>query len=75
MNLRRLESLLLLPPSWLRFFFHLFYQFYHLFISSILCKFLRMTLYIVNRKAGEFRTSGILIDLSVAHYHYLSQYL
>ena len=75
MNLRRLESLLLSPPPWLRLFCHLFYQFYHLFINSIIRKFLRMTWYIVDRKANEFRTSVVLIDLIVARCCCLSRCL
>ena len=75
MNLRRLKSLLLSPPPWLRLFCHLFYQFYHLFISSIIRKFFRMTWYIVDRKADEFRTSDILVDLAVACCHCLSRCL
>ena len=75
MNLRRLELLLLLPPPWLRLLCHLFYQFYHLFISSIIRKFLRMTWYIVDRKTDEFRTSGVLVDLAVARCCCLSRCL
>ena len=75
MNLRRLESLLLSPSPWLRLFCHLFYQFYHSFISSIIRKFLRMTWYIVDRKADEFRTSGILVDLCVLCCYCLSRWL
>ena len=60
MNLRHLESQLLSPLPWLRLFYHLFYQFYHLFISFIIHKFLRMTWYIVNREADEF---GRLVSL------------
>ena len=66
MNLRRLESLLLSPSPWLRLFCHLFYEFYHSFISSIIHKFLKITWYIVDRKADEFRTSSIPVDLAVA---------
>ena len=75
MNLRRLESLLLSPPPWLRLFCHLFYQFYHLFISFIICKFLRMTWYIFDKKADEFRTFNVLVDLAVAHCRCLSRCL
>ena len=75
MNLRRLESLLLSPSPWLRLFCHLFYQFYHSFISSIICKFLRMTWYIVNRKADKFGTSLILVDLVTTRCRCLSRCL
>ena len=72
MNLRRLKSLLLSPLPWLRLFYHFFYQFYHLFINSIICKFLRMTWYIVDRQVNKFRTSSIHVDLAVACCHCLS---
>ena len=75
MNLRRLESLLLSPPPWLRLFYHLFYQFYHSFISSIICKFLRMIWYIFNRKADEFRTSDIFVNLAVGRFRCVSRCL
>ena len=72
MNLRHLESLLLSSPPWLHLFCHLFNQFYHLFISSIICKFFRMTWYIIDRKADKFKTFGVLVDLAIACYRCLS---
>lgn len=65
-NLRCLELLFLSPLLWLRLFYLFFYQFYHLFISSIICKLLKMTQYIVDRKDNKFSTSDVVIDFAVA---------
>ena len=43
-----------------------------MFISFIICKFLRMTWYIVDRKTDEFRMSGIHVDLAVTRCYCLS---
>ena len=72
MNLRRLELLLLSPLSWLLLFCHFYYQFYHLFISSTIGKLLKMTWYIIDRKADKFRMSGVDFDFAIARFCYRS---